>query len=80
MTKYYGMFSDEGNQKVQEIVQRGLLENRAWLEVYQDLVNLAESNRDRFGEATDTMVRDIVYEALGRFNENFYVDPMTLQA
>ena len=73
MDNYYGMFSDEGNEAVAQIVERGLLENRAWLEVYQDLVNLAESNRDRFGEATDTMVRDIVYEALGRFNENFYV-------
>jgi hypothetical protein len=71
--KYYGMFSDEGNQKVQEIVQRGLDLNLPWLEVYQDLVKLAESDRDRFGEATDTMVRDIVYEALGRYNENFYV-------
>jgi len=71
--RYYGMFSDEGNEAVHQIVQRGLLENRAWLEVYQDLVRLAESDRDSFGEATDTMVRDIVYEALGRLNENFYV-------
>ena len=73
MTQYYGMFSDEGNEAVAQIVQRGLLENRAWLEVYQDLVKLAESDRDRFGEALDTVVRDMVYEALGRFNENFYV-------
>jgi hypothetical protein len=67
------MFSDEGNKAVQEIVQRGLELNLPWLEVYQDLVKLAESDRDRFGEALDTMVRDIVYEALGRYNENFYV-------
>jgi hypothetical protein len=73
MDNYYGMFSDEGNEAVHQIVQRGLLENRAWLEVYQDLVRLAESDRDRFGEATDTTVRDMAYEALGRFNENFYV-------
>lgn len=73
MTQYYGMFSDEGNEAVAQIVQRGLLENRAWLEVYQDLVKLAESDRDRFGEALDTVVRDMAYEALGRFNENFYV-------
>ena len=73
MTQYYGMFSDEGNAAVHQIVQRGLLENRAWLEVYQDLVRLAESDRDRFGEALDTVVRDMAYEALGRFNENFYV-------
>ena len=71
--RYYGMFSDEGNKAVQEIVQRGLELNLPWLEVYQDLVKLAESDRDRFGEALDTMVRDIVYEALGRYNENFYV-------
>ena len=71
--KYFGMFSDEGNEAVQQIVERGLRENLPWLEVYQDLVRLADSDRDRFGEATDTMVRDIVYEALGRFKENFYV-------
>jgi len=73
MDNYYGMFSDEGNKEVDTIVQRGLSENRSWLEVYQDLCRLADSNRDRFGEATDTVVRDYAYEALGRFNENFYI-------
>ena len=73
MDNYYGMFSDEGNAAVHQIVERGLLENRAWLEVYRDLCLLADSNRYRFGEATDTVVRDYAYEALGRFNENFYV-------
>lgn len=70
---YYGMFSSEGNAAVHEIVQRGIRNGSAWLEVYQDLVRLAESNRDVFGEALDTVVRDMAYEALGRFNENFYV-------
>lgn len=70
---YFGMFSDEGNRAVHQIVERGLRDDLAWLEVYQDLVRLAESNRDRFGEAKDTVVRDMAYEALGRFNENFYV-------
>jgi hypothetical protein len=38
--------------------------------VYQELVRLADV--EVFGEATDTMVREIVYDALG-FNSDFYV-------
>ena len=69
----YGMFSEEGDQAVHEIVQRGISKDSSWLEVYQDLVKLAESNRDLYGEALDTMVRDCAYEALGKLKENFYV-------
>ena len=69
----YGMFSEEGDQAVHEIVQRGISNDSSWLEVYQDLVKLAESNRDLYGEALDTMVRDCAYEALGKLKENFYV-------
>jgi hypothetical protein len=42
----------------------------AWLEVYQELCRLAEVKV--FAEALDTMVREIVYDALG-FNSDFYV-------
>jgi len=69
----YGMFSEEGNQAVHEIVQRGISNDSSWLEVYQDLVLLAESNSDLYGEALDTAVRDCAYGVLGKLKENFYV-------
>jgi len=67
---YYGMFSDAGNQAVHAIVEQARESKMAWLEVYQELCRLADVKA--FGEATDTMVREIVYDALG-FNSDFYV-------
>jgi hypothetical protein len=65
MTKvpYYGMFSDLGNLFVQAIVTNAENQKLSWLEIFQQLHNLAESDPEMFGEATDTMVREIVYEA-----------------
>jgi hypothetical protein len=67
---YYGMYTDAGNQAVHAIVEQARASKMAWLEVYQELVRLADV--EVFGEATDTMVREIVYDALG-FNSDFYV-------
>ena len=67
---YYGMYTDAGNQAVHAIVEQARSTDRAWLEVYQELVRLADV--EVFAEATDTMVREIVYDALG-FNSDFYV-------
>ena len=59
---YYGMFSDEGNLAVNAIMQKAERDGSYWLEIYQALVNLAASDYEKFGEATDTMVREIAYE------------------
>jgi hypothetical protein len=67
---YYGMFTDAGNQAVHAIVEQARAKDMSWLEVYQELVRLADV--EVFGEATDTMVREIVYDALS-FNSDFYV-------
>jgi hypothetical protein len=67
---YYGMFTDAGNQAVHAIVEHARENKLAWLEVYQELCRLGEVKA--FGEATDTMVREIVYDAL-KFNSDFYV-------
>ena len=67
---YYGMFTDAGNQAVHAIVEQARASNKAWLEVYQELVRLADV--EVFGEATDTMVREYVYDAL-KFESDFYV-------
>jgi len=70
MIMYYGMFSDAGNAAVAEIVKSAKEKNLCWLETYQQLCNL--SRVACFGEATDTVVRECVYDALG-FKTDFYV-------
>ena len=69
---YYGMFSPEGNAAIHGIVLLAKVTGAGWLEVFQSLVNLKNSDYDTFGEATDTMVREIVYEKLG-FTTKFYI-------
>ena len=70
---YYGMYTDAGNQAVHGVVKHALENNLAWLTVYQELCRLAEVKA--FSEATDTMVREYVYSAVGadNRNESFYV-------
>ena len=65
----YGMFTDSGNMAVHGIVEGARLKKSTWPEVYQALV--AISYVDGYGEATDTVVREAVYDAL-RFNSPFY--------
>lgn len=60
----YGMFSDAGNQKVAAIVDFASKHQLGWQEVMPLLRNLADSDYVLYGEATDTAVREAVYEAL----------------
>ena len=43
-----------------------------WPTVYKNLLDLANSDYNKYGEAMDTMVREIVYDALG-FETEFYI-------
>jgi len=70
--EYYGMYTDAGNAAVHSIVQGAISNDLAWLEVYQCLVNLAE-NPD-FEEATDTMVRELVFDAVGAIGDFYITD------
>ena len=72
---YYGMYSDEGNMAVHTIVTVAKSQKLSWAETYQALRNLADSNPDSFGEATGTMVREMVYDAIGadKTGECFYI-------
>jgi hypothetical protein len=56
---YFGMFSKAGDVAVKHIVDCALEDGSAWLEVYQQLVNL--SKIEVFSEATDTAVREYVW-------------------
>ena len=66
-TPYYGMFSDEGNAAVHEIVAVAYRINISWKVVMQMLEKL--SRVKGFEEASDTAVREEVSNALyGRLN------------
>ena len=69
---YYGMFSESGNLAVAGIVMYHKAINSPWSVVYQNLCDLAKSDPTKFGEATDTMVREMVYDACS-FTSDFYV-------
>ena len=71
----YGMFSDEGNMAVHGIVTTAKSQNLTWAQTYQALRDLADSNPDSFGEAMDTVVREMVYDAIGadQRGECFYL-------
>jgi len=70
----YAMFSELGNAGVAAIVETARANNLTWSQVYRALHALAESNVDVFGEATDTAVRECVFDALGFASkgESFY--------
>ena len=69
---YFGMFTDAGNEAVFELVQQAKKESWDWPKTHEALSELAASDREKYGEATDTMVREIVYDAIGAAGE-FYI-------
>ena len=70
--RYFGMFTDAGNHAVAFIVDYNRANNNPWSVVYQNLKDLAKSDPQRYGEAMDTMVREMVYDAC-QFTEDFYI-------
>jgi hypothetical protein len=70
-TKEFGMFTEQGNAAVESLVTYARTAGLTWPETLDALHKLAKSNYDVYGEATDTVVREYVYNALG-FNSNFY--------
>ena len=65
----YGMFTEAGNMVVHGIVEGARLKKSTWPEVHQMLCTISEIKV--YGEATDTVVREAVYDAL-RFKSPFY--------
>ena len=62
----YAMFTELGNAAVHAIVVAAKANNLNWAQVYRALYQLSEQKE--FSEATDTMVREYVYSALGYDN------------
>ena len=75
--KNYGMYSEAGNNEVAAIVQTARTLKYDWPTVYDELISLSERFPKMFGEATDTMVRDIVYDDLG-FTTTFVATATTV--
>ena len=72
MTPSYLMYTEAGDEDVHKIVLLSLTLNLTWAETLPMLERLAtKTNRS---DATDTAVRECVYEAIGADlrNESFY--------
>ncbi len=61
MTRF-GMFSDAGNAMIQGVVLTAKSNNLDWDQVVDVLYDIATLNG--FEEASDTVVREMVYEAI----------------
>jgi hypothetical protein len=70
--KEFGMYTDRGNVAVGQLVEQARAEKLNWPKTYNLLRVLADSNPDQYGEAMDTVVREMVYDALG-FDSDFYI-------
>ena len=70
-TPDYAMFTDFGNDAVDAIVRQARVLKLSWPQVLKELESLAERFPNDFGEATDTAVREVVYDTLG-FESSFY--------
>ena len=68
--KDFGMFTDAGNEVVADIVEIAKKHGFSWRMTQSYLCDLAKD--DRFCEATDTAVREMVYMACG-FKTEFYI-------
>jgi len=69
--KDFGMYTDFGNDAVDAIVRSAKVLGMTWPQVLAELQSLAERFPKDFGEATDTVVREMVYSALD-FDTPFY--------
>ena len=68
----YSMCTGFGNDAVDAIVRSAKILKMEWPAVLAELRSLAERFPEDFGEATDTAVREVVYNKLG-FDTPFYI-------
>ena len=76
MTPNYLMYTEAGDEDVDKIVQVALALNLTWAETLSLLKRLALMPGR--GDALDTSVRELVYEAIGADvrNEEFYIESL----
>ena len=61
-TQHYGMYTDAGNEAVDSIVEMARKHQLSWSTVRAILAALAQE--EAYDEASDTAVREAVYETL----------------
>ena len=73
----FGMFTDLGNRVVKNIIDNAIERKQSWKEVMDALIDLGENELNgnkRFEEATDTVVRENVFNAIGYGDDTpFYI-------
>lgn len=67
----FGMYTAKGNAAVSDIVARARRNFWTWPQTLAALEQVSRNHPDLAGEATDTSVREIVYDTLG-YTSNFY--------
>lgn len=72
MKNDFAMFTVEGNTAVGMLVEIAKAKGWDWNRTYQELCALASSDTELYGEATDTSVREMVYDAC-EFTTKFYI-------
>ena len=75
MIASFGMYTPVGNEMVAKIVDRARRNRFTWKMTLGALEQLARNHPDIAAEATDTEVREAVYDATGAYarGENFWV-------
>lgn len=68
----YSMYTGFGNDAIDAIVRSAKVLKMEWPAVLAELQSLADRFPEDFGEATDTAVREVVYNKLG-FTTPFYI-------
>lgn len=76
MAKYYGMFTDEGNEVIQNLVDFAREGNLSWKQVMSLLEHTYKHGKisGQHTECFDTEVRECVYNELGFYDkeQDFY--------
>jgi len=63
----YGMYTDQGNQVIDVLVNTAKANNLTFDQAYNLLINVSEIAG--FEEATDTVVRENFFTCLGYYND-----------
>ncbi len=60
----YSMYTDAGDRAVHDIVVKAIESKMTWEQVVEELNLLARLSKEDFSEATDTAVRECVWNAI----------------
>ena len=70
-SRYFGMYTEEGNEFVAKFVDKARQEGWDWPTTLKEITEIALTNQ-KYAEIFDTMVREIIYDAIGATGE-FYI-------